>query len=223
MGFVPTGPGNSGGLLLTSILTSGTSYTVSSATTRIEVEVWGGGGAGGGVTGAAANRAAQGGGGGGYAFKRFTVTPSQALAYAIGAGGTGVVNAAGNPGGNTTFTVGAVVLTGTGGNGGNLCNSAAFSAAVVPVAGANGDLNGTSPAPDSNGTGATTVSGTGADMPPLGAGGQARTTSGAGNNAAGFAAGGGGGLDLATSTNRAGGNGAPGVIVVREYGSGNPA
>ena len=88
------------------ILTSGTSYTTPSNCTKIYVELVGGGGGGGTSPGG-------GGGGGGFSAKYFTVTPSTAYTYAIGA--AGALNTAG---GNTTFTVSATTITGGGGSAG---------------------------------------------------------------------------------------------------------
>jgi hypothetical protein len=106
------------------ILTSGTTYTTPSNCTKIDVELVGGGGGGGTSPGG-------GGGGGGYSAKYFTVTGSTAYTYAIGTGG-----ALNSNGGNTTFTVGAVTITGGGGSAG-----AAGAGGGGGGAGSGGDLN----------------------------------------------------------------------------------
>ena len=97
-------------------LTSGTSYTVPTGVTYLNVILQGGGGSGalGNSTAYTLNYA-------GYPGKRIsstlTVTPGASIAYAIGAGGAAVSAAVGpgNAGGTTTFT-GAT--SATGGNGG---------------------------------------------------------------------------------------------------------
>lgn len=103
------------------VKTSGTTYTTPAGCTQIIVEVIGGGGAG-----AASNGG--GGGGGGYAKKLYTVTPSTGYTYAVGAAA-----------GNSTFTDGTTLITGSGGT-----NSPAAGVNAVGGAGGtgtNGDVN----------------------------------------------------------------------------------
>jgi hypothetical protein len=64
-------------------------------------------------------------------------------------------------------------------------------------------------------SGTVGVSGKGGDS-PYGAGGAALTVAGAGSLGLGYGSGGGGALSTA-GTNRAGGNGANGVIIITEY------
>lgn len=103
-------------------LTTGTSYTTPSGCNAIYVELVGGGAGG---ASALSTRSGAGGGGGAYAAKYFTVSPSTAYVYAIGAGG-----GAGFNGGNTTFTVGGTTVTAGGGVSGGVGGTAT-----------NGDIN----------------------------------------------------------------------------------
>lgn len=122
-------------------LTSGTSYTTPAGCSAILVQIVGGGGGcgyGTGVGGA--------GGTGGYAEKYFSVSPSTAYTYAIGAGGVGEngpSTASGAAGGSTTITVSAVTVTAGGGGGGGTKSSSSAGVASGGTGGTctNGDLN----------------------------------------------------------------------------------
>lgn len=97
-------------------LTSGTSWTVPTGVTDINVLLVGGGG---GSSASNGDGGANGPGSPGNAvWSTLTTTPAASISYTIGAGGTAAVNfpaAAAGAGGSTTFT-GAT--TATGGNGG---------------------------------------------------------------------------------------------------------
>ena len=115
------------------ILTSGTSYTTPSNCNHIYVEVVGGGG------GSTAGYCAGGAGGGGYSAKYFTVSPSTAYTYSIGAGGS-----AGGNGGTTSFTGPSATTisatggqTGTGGTGTQNGNGLGGAGGI----GSGGDIN----------------------------------------------------------------------------------
>lgn len=216
-----TGPGR---LLKSTILTTGTSFVTTSLTTSIRVRVQGGGGGGGGCTSVAAAAAAAGGGGAGaYAERLFTVIPSTAYAYTIGAAGAGVSGAAGNNGGSSTFVVGGVTVTAPGGTGApvataatTLTNRAGGAGGVLAT---NGDWN-AGGAPGEYGSVlivATPIlaSGNGGSC-IYGAGGLGIVAVGNGNNAAGFGAGGGGSATGASAV-RTGGNGGAGVICLEEF------
>ena len=205
----------SGGRLLRApqLLTSGTSYTTPADCTSIYVEAVGAGGGGGGGSGSGtASQGAGGGGGGGTASKLFTVTPSTAYTYAIGAAGSaGASGASGGAGGNTTFTVGATTATG-GGGGGGLWISAGGSGGAGGTA-SSGDLNivgqggGAAAAFNTFSTG-----GIGGGS-YLGGGAFGKTGGAAGVTATGYGGGGSGG----TVSGNAGGAGFQGVIRVWEY------
>ena len=92
------------------VITSSVTWVKPATASIVEVRCVGGGGAGGGGNGGS------GGGGGACNEKKFRASDLPAnVAVGIGAGGTGVANADGNPGGNTTF---GTYLTGYGGGGG---------------------------------------------------------------------------------------------------------
>jgi hypothetical protein len=125
------------------VLTSGTSYTTPAGCNSIYVEVVGGGASGG--SGSSGNIAGAGGGGSGaQSLKYFTVSPSTAYTYAIGAAGAArSTTGNGNNGGNTTFTVGGTTITaggGSGGTGNNTGNAGVLSGGNGGTA-TNGDIN----------------------------------------------------------------------------------
>ncbi len=121
-------------------LTTGTSYTTPAGCSAILVQLVGGGGGSGKGTGTGG-----GGGTGGYAEKYFTVSPSTAYSYAIGAGGSSaaVTSQNGSAGGSTTITVSAVTVTAGGGGGGGYKGSGSAGTAVGGTGGTctNGDIN----------------------------------------------------------------------------------
>lgn len=223
LGRVKVG-GVSGTFLQSTLLTTGTTFTTGPNTNKIKIKLVGAGGGGSGCTSVAS--AACGGGGGGaasYAEKVFAVTPNTAYTYAIGAAGTGASGAAGNNGGDTTFTVGATTVTGKGGGGAPIGTAATTLVARAGGAGGtvalNGDLNSVGQ-PGEFGIVLITAtpivaSGNGGDS-PMGGGGLGLVAVGNGNNAGGFGAGGGGSATGA-STVRTGGNGTAGAIIVEEY------
>jgi hypothetical protein len=194
------------------VLTSGTSYTTPANCTSIYVEIVGGGGSGGSGTGSAGQVGGSGAGGGGYCAKYFAVTPNTAYTYAIGAGAA----ASAQTGGTTTFTVGATILTASGGQGGANYGVGPQGLPGGPGgASANGDIN-----ISGNGGGAMSyntnwISGHGG-----GGGGALGGGGAAGNYYGGSTAGsnyGGGGSGGASSAPTAGGAGAPGAIRISEY------
>jgi hypothetical protein len=84
---------------------------VPAGVTSILVECWGGGGGGSTLSG---------GGSGGYISARLTVTPLASATISTGAGGNyGSVSVYGINGGNTSFSVGTIVLQAYGGVGGS--------------------------------------------------------------------------------------------------------
>ena len=214
-----------GGIFIdTILLASGTSYTPTTGTNKIMIELWGAGGAGGGVDGGATGAIAGGGGSGGYARYYMTGVGSGPYTYSIGAGGAGVVGAAGNAGGNTTFNTGTVTITAYGGQGGGSVPGGpavkfAFGGAGGVIS-TGGDYN-SGGAPGGRGMtgtirpaifsgygGSTSLGGGGTGIYNLTAAGVwAATSTGSGG-------GGANGLDPPAS---AGGDGADGVIIISEY------
>lgn len=208
-------------------LMAGTSFTTNSKTNTTIITVQAGGGGGGGAyTTSNIYSVGVSGSSGGYAEKTFTVTPSTAYTYAIGAAGTGGVGAAdGGAGGNTTFTVDGVTVTTYGGLGGTYVvagSGAAYrlgtSAGAVSV---NGDIN-------SAGSPTTyAIRGPTVDIVPPAAssmfGGGANgaivvaASSGNGIAATGYGSGGSGAYIFGQTTTKTGGAGSAGLIIVEEY------
>ncbi len=94
------------------------SWTVPSGVFSIMTRLWGGGGGGGYSTN---NGAASGGSAGAYAERRFLVTPGDTITGVVGAGGTGgsaTPAQAGQPGLDSSLTVGGITVTAGGGPGG---------------------------------------------------------------------------------------------------------
>jgi hypothetical protein len=206
------------------IINQGTvSYTAPAGVRALRLRMWGGGAAGGGgLGGASIASAGSGGGAGGYLEVWITSITAGAHTVQVGAGGTGVANANGNVGTDTTFVNGATTYTAKGGSGG-IAGGAAAATPLTQIGGAggvvstNGDVNGAGD-PGSPGlrlSGTIAVSGNGGTS-EIGGGGKAVNTDVAGNNAIGLASGGGGACSL-TAVSRAGGNGTNGLIIVEEF------
>jgi hypothetical protein len=196
---------------------------------HIEVEVVGGGGAGGGAQAAAsgANSKGSGGGAGGYSRKLILAADlGSSVTVTVGAGGTGVSAANGNAGGNSSF---GSHCTANGGGGGVYAASS-----TATFAGVRGGVGGTAGTGDiavagavgQNGVGGASLCSSGGGAPgPWGGGGvslnQTSTNQGQAGNAAAStdwgAGGGGAGTTSTHASSYAGGNGAPGVVVVTEY------
>jgi hypothetical protein len=218
--------GRSGRYLRTSVILNGTTAFVTGPDTNtIFCRLMAGGGAGGGCTSVASAAAgAGGGGGGGYAEKTFAVTPNTSYVVAVGAGGTGVSAAAGNPGGNTTIAVGGVTVTANGGLGG--AQAVPTTTLTVWMGGAsgavstNGDVN-EGGAPGEAGivliiATPIVLSGNGGSS-NFGSGALGIKAVGNGTNATIGFGGGGSGSATGASVARTGGNGANGVLVIDEY------
>ena len=197
--WASTAPTAGGGALIRApqILTSGTSYTTPAGCNNIYVEVVGGGG--GGQSGVVGNTGS-GGGGGGYSSRYFSVTPSTAYTYAIGSGGG--VN---SNGGNSTFTVSGVTITGNGGSYPGIGGTA--SGGTMNSSGQGGGGYASNQANGQGGNGGSSMFGGGAV-------GGAGASSGA--NASGYGGGGGGG-GANGSAGGSGGSGFQGVIRITEY------
>ena len=209
----------------TMVTAAGTgTLTTSSTTTKAAVRMVAGGGQGGGVSTAATAGAGGGGGAaGGYAERIFTVTPNTGYVYVIGAGGsTSTGGLTGQIGGNTTFTVGATVVTAVGGPGG--IGTAATAGTAVTLGGApsaistNGDINASGEAgwPGMHWGQAPSVSGKGG-YGPFGAGGNSNTAQSTGAAGTGNGSGGAGGNVVSGGAVAPGGAGTAGAIVVDEY------
>jgi hypothetical protein len=183
--------------------TSGT-FTPPAGVTSVIVECWGGGGAGGAATG---NPAAGGGGAGGSYVKNTSIPVSQGTNYTVtvGTGGVGGSGAGGN-GGDSWFGSTSTILA-KGGLGGALAssnNSTASGAAALNT----GNVGSTNPFSYYGGAG-----GTGAASGASGGGGGSSAGTGSGGNAASGVTGGvavtGGGAGVSGSTNSADGTNNP--------------
>ena len=198
-GQVPVAVGASGRLLNTQYFTASGTYTPTSGTNSVIVEVVGGGGGGGG-TAATAQTVGGGGGGGGYARKKITSSFS------------GVTVTIGCAGGTSSF---GALVSATGGSGGG-SGSTSFRN-TSGGSGSSGDLNLTGGNGISISTGTTTNSGIsiGGTCPVYGAAvANGGTSSG---NAAFNYGNGGSGASSGTATSAAGAAGTAGIVIVYEY------
>lgn len=199
-------------------VTSGT-WTRPLGCKLIRVTVLGGGGGGGGGDGASSQASIAGGGAsGGFAIKWIDVTAISSVSVTVGALGAGGAAGAndGTTGGTSSF---GAHCSATGGEGGS-----SSAAAATPGAqrggnggtGTNGDINGGG-AVGASGirlSGTASVPGTGASS-IMGGGGQWAGNA-SGGSATGFGAGGAAGHSNNT-TDRAGGDGTPGIVIVEEF------
>lgn len=208
--------------------TSGT-YIPSAGLIYADVEIVGGGGGSGGALGSASPGASTGGGGGagGYSKRMFSAAQIGGNGVVIvGAGGTGGAAGTNNGtnGGTTTFTP---ANTGTAGLGA-ASGGAGFGgiATTIPAAGGfpgsggvaiGGDIN----VPGDNASYGIALGGSGVAIGAPGAssrygsGGLIGSVAANGNPGTGYGSGGSGAA--ASTTSRAGANGAPGICIVTEY------
>jgi hypothetical protein len=208
-----------GRLLKRSVVTGGTTFTTTLATTSFKVFLQGGGGGGGGNP-ATASTAGSGGSAGGYAEKYFTgVVGNTTYTIQIGAAGAGASGANGTAGTSTLITVGATTVTANGGNFGLLAVAAtSVAGGASPAVSTNGDLNsGGEPGEEGVSSATSLVGGSGGGCNYGAGGGTSTTNATTGKAAIGFGAGGGGSSTLATAGALAGGAGAAGVMVIEEY------
>lgn len=212
-----------GGLKSFQILSSGTAatYTTPAGITSILVQMVGGGGAGGGAQAGASGVAAGAGGGAGGFVEKYLNPAAATYTYTVGAGGTpGTAgNNPGGDGGDTTFSGGT--LTAVGGKGGAGMATTSIAAAQVSLGGlggigTNGGINITGGVGN---TGFVTLgvgSSGGGGYCRFGSQTLSRQSSNNGVNGNGFGAGGSGGFTGA-ATDRQGGAGAGGLIIVWEF------
>lgn len=198
--------------------TSSGTWTKPSGLRAVMVEVVGGGGAGGGCIGAGSGLSEGGGGGaGGYSRKLFQASELSATeSVVVGAGGTGVSGAAGTAGGTSSFKT----VSATGGSGGDVMTSATTTQAALRGGGgtgSGGDLNVTG----SDGGHGRTILG----VPVLANTGAASSLGGSqqigslivGNGWVGTNPGGGGSGAFGSTTNRTGGAGSVGAVIITTY------
>lgn len=207
------------------VLAAGTTtYSKPSNVTTILVIGVAPGGGGGGAAQTAAQSAAGGGGGSGGTFIKIYTSPASSYSTTISSGGAG--GAAGNNNGttanDTVFDTAGTPVTAKGGGGG--AGSPASAAAKIAGGGAGGAVStggsvngaGQSGLPGMCLSATVATSGAGAGCSPFGGGGIAKTAEGGGVAGAGYGGGGSGGICLGT-TQRVGGAGGDGVIIVLEF------
>lgn len=212
----------SGRLLNVQVLVGAGTYTATAGTNKVRVRAVGGGGAGGGAASTAAGNLSGGvGGGAGAPVEGVYTTGFAGVSYSVGVGGVGVAAAGGGNGGTTTF---GALITAPGGVGGGFAgnnappvylgrsgNSATSTGGNV----FNSEGNGGGPLTGPTTTFVTSGEG-GASI--FGGGAGPRGTTGAGVAAVSKGAGGSGAAAQPSNPlTYAGGNGAPGTIIVEEY------
>ena len=196
----------------------------------VNVECWGGGGAGGGATG---NPAGGGGGGGGSYVRTSSIAVTAGLNYNynVGNGGTGATTS-GAAGGDTWFNTSSTILA-KGGRGGTFANADNMTAAsattlttgnigTISYYGGGGGTGGALGASSAGGGGSAGTASNGNNGSGT-TGGTAVTGGGAGGNGTSLSSngssattvgGGGGGGRAGSGTDRLGGSGAAGKIVL---------
>ncbi len=197
--------------------TSNNVYVPTPGTQFIQVECIGAGGSG-GAGGSSVADVYQGGGGGGGGYSRSMLTMAQigaSQSITIGVGGVGSLNN-GLPGSATSF--GGLCIA-NGGNGGGAGTVGQFPGGGSGASPGTGDIAiagtpGGYGLYGSGGLAAIALAGDGGPG-PLG-GGAATATTGNGNVGTGYGSGGSGG-NAYNTTQRTGGNGAPGVVIITEY------
>lgn len=211
---------------ITYILNGTTTYTTPAGCRALIARNFAAGGAGGGVSTAASYAAGGGGGGGQYATK-LIANPAASYACSVGAGGTqGTAgNNAGNVGSDAVF--GASLCVAKGGLGGLpdtgtlVGHIGGIGGDVTPTASSVGDLI-VMGQPGGAGVIAAASQALGGfgGMSALGFGAGAigkKNTGADGNTGNLYGGGGSGGAFIVSGTNRAGGAGANGLIIVEEY------
>ncbi|MFV8343024.1 LamG-like jellyroll fold domain-containing protein [Flavobacterium sp. XS2P39] len=209
----------------TQTFTASGTFTVPPGVTSVQVEAWGGGGGGGGVIGNGGKTQAGGGGAGGSYTKTtsVTVTSGAAITITVGAGGIGALRVNGTTGGTSSF---GATVTAIGGSGGNLGNNSLGAGGAVTtgitrnggagasaIAGASGGGGGGAGSTGNGGNASGSTAGSGGTIE--GGNGASGTTSNGsdGTSAVALSGGGSGGRNVG-NTDRKGGNGFRGQVIV---------
>lgn len=206
------------------ILTVGSgTYTTPAGCTLLSVRMVGAGGGGAGVAGHASQAAHGGPGGSGAYVEALITSPDATYAYSVSAGGAGGTAGANNGSagaGDTTFGT-ALLAAPAGGGGFTMAVGTTVEASnggEGGTAGSGGYLNlGGQPGPFCLRLSATSTFGAPGAHSPLGIGGNRAGGNEAGNAGTGYGSGGSGGCVRSVNTARAGGAGAPGLIIVTEF------
>ena len=193
-----------------SVVAASGSFVVPASVTMLDVEVWAGGS---GSWASVTTSPGGGGSGGGYARKRITgLTPGASAAIVVGAGGTAGVSGTTPPGagGVSSFTIGAVVVSATGGVVNSLGTVGAPGLGNLGGIGSGGDLN--LRGDDGWGT-STNIGGFGGGAPLGGGLRNSGTVGTAGNTPGGGASG--AGTGASSNTAYAAAAGGAGLCIVR--------
>jgi hypothetical protein len=212
-------------LKITYLTTSGTFTTTANTGTALVKMIGGGGGAGGAKTGAGYFKAASGANSGAYGEKLLSVSSSYPYDCTVGAAGVGGANtgADGTAGGYTSFVVGMTSYITAGGAPGDGDTDTVSAYAITPAQEVYSDctlMDFCSPGKIGGyGIRINSVKGSagkGADS-FLGAGGYGYSSAYPypGDSGRGYGSGGGGGSNITGGA--AGGDGAPGLIIIEEY------
>lgn len=207
------------------VFTADGTWTKPAGAKYVVVEMIGGGGAGGGApaTGAGQMSLGAGGGGGGYVRKKYAAGSLSATeSVDVGAAGAGVLGGNGGDGQSSLFK--ALVAGGGKGSSSLPAGATNISGPGLGLGGtaAGGDLN--VPGQDGEGARRSVIDGAvlagwagGGGNSVLGMGGRGNTVAGVGNAGKNYGGGGAGSLINASSAALAGGNGAPGIVIITTY------
>jgi hypothetical protein len=202
------------------IYTAGATHTPSAAAIAIEIQAIGAGGGGGGIdSDVSAGTASTGGAGGGYVYKRQT-TLDASYTIVVGSGGSGGAAGFNNgaAGGNTTVTSDTLTIVASGGTGGQGADSTVNVLRGVRGGDASGgDINTRGSGSTSSWTGLFLITTSTSGCSIFGGSESSRGSPNDGYNAAAFGAGGGACSAEDVNQNLAGGDGADGVVIIREY------
>ena len=198
-------------LLSTTVLTGSGTFTPASGANRLEVEIQGGGGTGGAAAATDSTHMSVGSGGAGGAYARISVTSGfSSVSYSTGAGAASVFGSiatcpAGGNGGVGTAAINSVGQVGQGGVGGPCTISGATTLINSQgIYGPNGLFLNAGPMSGQGGGGAW-------------GGGGGNNNLGAGQVGLAPGAGGAGAACNVSCAGYAGGTGAAGIIIVRQY------
>lgn len=195
---------------------SGT-HTYNAQTNTAHVRVVGGGGGGGGAPGTTSGEASAGGGGSAGEVLDFvaSVTGGGGEAYSIGGGGAGGTGGTGGTTGSSSTFIG----TAAGGSGG--LGGTATTGVNVAAGGTTASQQSAGGTGVASGVDVVAVGGPGGSSGYIGGGGAGARHSSAGgsNGSAGrrFGSGGGGAASVANGTDRTGGAGSGGIVIIDEY------
>jgi len=197
----------------------GGTFTPTAGTSLLIVELLGGGGGGGGTPATTATTSSVGGGGAAGTYGRYILsTIAASYSYGVGNGAVGGSNSSGGFGSDTTF--GSLVARG--GAGGSQ-GGAGSTAVGITVGGGSGPASTATTLliPGERGGTGYKLSGVVVNSGPGGSciygSGGASVSNANGANADGYGAGGSGAGNFSTNI-RTGGTGAPGLIIIHEYG-----